>query len=152
MQNYLNEWRKGHGKDLSTNDFTDGYKSKVDRMVEGTRGFNNYELAIQNGFEGTEEEWLASLKGDAFTYSDFTEEQLAGLKGPKGDRGLPFTYSDFTSEQLAELKGDKGDTGEKGDKGDIGPQGLQGETGMQGPAGAGVPARWNNRTSISKSK
>lgn len=87
MQNYLNEWRKGHGKDLSTNDFTDGYKAKVDRMVEGTRGYNNYELAVQNGFEGTEEEWLASLKGDPFTYSDFTEEQLAGLKGPQGEQG-----------------------------------------------------------------
>lgn len=26
-------------------------------------------------------------KGDAFTYEDFTEEQLAALKGPKGDPG-----------------------------------------------------------------
>lgn len=41
-------------------------------------------------------------KGDAFTYADFTAEQLAALKGAKGD------------------KGDKGDRGEKGDKGDIG--------------------------------
>lgn len=45
-------------------------------------------------------------KGDAFTYADFTAEQLAGLKGPKGDA---FTYADFTTEQLAGLKGPKGD-------------------------------------------
>lgn len=45
-------------------------------------------------------------KGDAFTYADFTAEQLAGLKGPKGDA---FTYADFTAEQLAGLKGPKGD-------------------------------------------
>lgn len=28
-------------------------------------------------------------KGDAFTYEDFTPEQLAALKGPKGDKGDP---------------------------------------------------------------
>ena len=47
-------------------------------------------------------------KGDAFTYEDFTPEQLATLKGEKGD---PFTYSDFTPEQLAALKGEKGEDG-----------------------------------------
>ncbi len=30
---------------------------------------------------------------------------------PKGDKGNPFTYDDFTEEQLAKLKGDKGDIG-----------------------------------------
>lgn len=30
---------------------------------------------------------LKGPKGDAFTYADFTEEQLAGLKGPKGEKG-----------------------------------------------------------------
>ena len=44
-------------------------------------------------------------KGDAFTYADFTAEQLAALKGPKGDA---FEYSDFTPAQLATLKGDPG--------------------------------------------
>lgn len=36
----------------------------------------------------------------------------------KGDKGEPFTYEDFTPEQLAALKGEKGDTGERGEKGD----------------------------------
>lgn len=49
-------------------------------------------------------------KGDAFKYTDFTEEQLAALKGPKGDKGEqgvkgdPFTYDDFTSEEIEGLK------------------------------------------------
>ena len=30
---------------------------------------------------------LRYIKGDAFTYDDFTEEQLEGLKGDKGDPG-----------------------------------------------------------------
>ena len=28
------------------------------------RGYSAYEIAVQHGFEGTEEEWLASLKGE----------------------------------------------------------------------------------------
>lgn len=54
--------------------------------------------------------------GAAFTYADFTTEQLAALKGPKGDtgpqgpKGDPFVYSDFTPEQLEALRGPKGDS------------------------------------------
>ena len=96
----------------------------------------------------------AGPKGDAFTYSDFTSEQLESLKGPKGEKGergekgLPgndgakgdkgdkgdaFKYSDFTSEQLESLKGPKGE------QGDIGPIGPQGETGPAGPKGEEGP-------------
>lgn len=87
-------------------------------------------------------------KGDAFTYEDFTPEQLEALKGPRGadgdigptgpqgiqgpegQRGLqgpkgdpgkdgkPFTYDMFTQEQLEALKGPKGDTGLQGPKGE----------------------------------
>lgn len=101
--------------------------------VIGRDGKSAYELAVKNGFKGTVEEWLESLKGEkgeAFEYSDFTDEQLAALKGEQGD---PFRYEDFTDEQLAALKGEKGDKGDtfsyndltheqiaslKGDKGD----------------------------------
>lgn len=83
-------------------------------IVRGKEGKSAYEVAVKNGFSGTEVEWLASLKGekgDAFVYADFTPEQLAALKGEKGDA---FTYSDFTAEQLAALKGEKGDKPIKG--------------------------------------
>lgn len=68
----------------------------------------------------------------------------AGPQGAKGDKGDAFTYSDFTAEQLATLKGDKGDTGPQGEKGEAGatgptgpegPRGPQGEQGPQGPRG-----------------
>ena len=74
-------------------------------------------------------------KGDAFTYDDFTEEELAALKGDKGDKGAQgdpgpkgdaFTYADFTEEQLAALKGPQGDPGPQGSPG---PQGDPGEAG-----------------------
>ena len=72
------------------------------------------------------------------------EKGDTGPKGEKGDKGNAFTYSDFTAEQLAALKGEKGDTGAtglqgpqgpKGEKGDTGPQGLKGDTGAAGAAG-----------------
>ena len=34
---------------------------------------------------------------------------LQGIQGAKGDKGEPFEYEDFTAEQLAALKGEKGD-------------------------------------------
>lgn len=66
----------------------------------GENGKSAFEIAIQNGFEGTEQEWLQSLKGQ---------------QGIQGEKGKPFTFEDFTAEQLANLKGEKGDKGDKGE-------------------------------------
>ena len=46
--------------------------------------------------------------GKDFKYTDFTQEQLEDLTGPKGD---PFVYKDFTPSQLADLKGPAGNDG-----------------------------------------
>ncbi len=51
------------------------------------------------------------------------EPGTPGAKGDKGDKGDAFTFADFTSEQLATLKGEKGDPGEPGAKGDKGDPG-----------------------------
>lgn len=55
--------------------------------AQGIQGLSAYQVAVQHGFEGTEDEWLISLKGEK------------GETGPKGD------------------KGDTGEKGEKGDPG-----------------------------------
>ena len=52
-----------------------------------------------------------------------------GPKGEQGPKGDAFTYEDFTPEQLEALKGPRGADG------DIGPTGPQGNTGLQGPKG-----------------
>ena len=75
--------------------------------------------------------------GDAFTYEDFTPEQLANLKGETGDTGPAGPKGD-TGE-----KGDKGDTGAKGDtgnKGETGATGEKGDTGAKGDTGDTGPA------------
>ena len=55
-----------------------------------------------------------------------------GAAGPQGPKGDAFTYADFTAEQLAALKGETGATGPQGERGPKGEQGIQGP---QGPAG-----------------
>ena len=68
-------------------------------------------------------------KGDPGEQGPKGIEGPTGEQGPKGDKGDAFTYADFTPEQLASLKGTKGDKGDKGDKGE---QGIQGERGQDG--------------------
>ena len=87
-------------------------------------------------------------KGDTGATGPQGDTGPQGPKGEKGDKGDAFTYADFTAEQLAALKGEKGDTGatgpqgpqgEKGDTGDTGPQGPKGDTGAQGETGPQGP-------------
>jgi len=61
--------------------------------------------------------------------------RVVGDTGEKGDTGDAFTYDDFTPEQLAGLKGDTGDTEPAGPKGDTGDKGETGETGSKGDTG-----------------
>lgn len=52
-------------------------------------GYSAYEVALQNGYVGTEEEWLASLHGKDGTvgFEELTPEQIEMLKGPQGIQG-----------------------------------------------------------------
>ena len=62
----------------------------------------------------------AGPKGDAGSPGPAGPKGDTGSPGPAGPKGDAFTYEDFTPEQLAALKGPKGDTG---DPGPAGPQG-----------------------------
>ena len=89
-------------------------------------GKSAYELAVQNGFKGTEEEWLFSLKG---------ERGERGPIGPKGDQGDIGLQGPQGIRGPAGEQGPKGDPGPEGPKGDTGLRGLQGVKGDQGPKG-----------------
>ena len=73
-------------------------------------GQSAYALAVQLGFTGSEEDWIASLKG---------------AKGDKGDTGA---------------QGPEGATGATGPQGPQGPTGATGATGPRGPQGPQGPA------------
>lgn len=96
--------------------------------LKGDPGDSAYEVAVKNGYSGTESEWLESLQGEDGAPGP------TGPQGPKGEDGS-VSFEDLTPEQKAELKGDKGDTGEQGPKGDTGETGPKGDTGEQGPKG-----------------
>ena len=72
-------------------------------------GKSAYEIAVDNGFVGTEEEWLKSLEG---------RDGIDGEKGEKGDTGAT---------------GEKGDRGQKGDSGKDGVDGEDGKDGKDAP-------------------
>ena len=78
---------------------------KGDTGSRGAAGKSAYEVALQNGFTGTEADWLTSLKGQ------------------KGDAGEPGAT------------GAKGDPGEKGDAGTPGKDGVNGKDGTNGVDG-----------------
>ena len=71
------------------------------------------------------------IKGaDYDIYDELAHTRIDNIqlqKGEKGDKGDAFTYEDFTPEQLAALKGEKGDKGDAGPQGPQGPQGPAGE-------------------------
>ena len=116
--------------------------------IPGPNGKSAYEIAVKNGFIGTEEEWLESLKGKDGVVTDpdlsnyYTKLQVdtkiseieltPGPKGDKGEKGDPGIQG---PEGPRGLQGPKGEQGLKGDTGEQGPQGPKGEQGLQGPAG-----------------
>lgn len=112
---------------------------------KGDPGDSAYQIAVNNGYTGTEAEWLDSLKGDTGATGPQGPKGDTGATGAQGPQGEAFTYEDFTAEQLAALtgpQGPKGDTGpqgpqgEKGDTGATGPQGPKGDKGDPGESGA----------------
>lgn len=58
--------RREDGKGLSSNDFTNELKDKLESLRHGTDGRDGksaYEIALETGFVGSKEQWIASLKG-----------------------------------------------------------------------------------------
>lgn len=136
--------------------------------AQGIQGLSAYQVAVQHGFEGTEAEWLISLKGEK------------GETGPKGDKGNTGEKGDtgsglnikgeLDSESQLPQEGVSGDAwlisgnlyvyvgengnvesnpkwsnvgsiqGPAGPQGPVGPKGEQGEPGPKGEPGAdGTP-------------
>ena len=107
--------KKIDGKIASLHDGKDG--------KDGERGKAAYEIAVENGYDGTETDWLESLKGQK---GDTGEPGAAGAKGDpgeKGDQGEPGA------------PGEKGERGEKGEKGDAATPGKDGVNGKDGTNG-----------------
>ena len=134
--------------------------------MDGSNGKSAYELAVENGYDGTLTEWLETLAGkngvdgkSAYEvavengYSGTVEEWLASLVGKdgsaveKGDKGEDGKdgQTPFIGENGHWWIGDTdtgvkaaGTTGAQGEKGETGEKGDKGDTGARGEAGTSV--------------
>ena len=124
-------------------------------------GENAYDIAVNNGFEGTEEEWLLSLMGPRGKSLEFnwngTELGLriegensyiyADLKGEKGDQGIQGPRGEQGIQGPRGEKGDMGAVGPKGEKGDIGATGTTDWKGIINKPSTFTPTTHNHQKS-----
>lgn len=90
--------------------------------TQGPPGLSAYQIAVQDGYVGTEVQWVASLRGAT---------GATGATGPTGVRGPVGATG---------AAGQRGATGAAGPTGPTGARGLTGTTGPTGPAGSAGPA------------
>lgn len=133
----------------SKDEFTllEGKIAEVNKIIaegiETAQGKSAFEIAVENGFVGTESEWLASLKGEKGADGINGKDGKNGVDGQNGKDGtngadgrgitsseinangeLVLTYSDGSTANVGAVVGAKG---EKGDKGDTGATGADGK-------------------------
>lgn len=85
--------------------------------ADGADGLSAYEVAVANGFIGSEVEWLASLMGEPGLPGKDGVDGKDGIDGARGEQGLP------------------GKDGLPGRDGERGPQGYPGADGRDGTNG-----------------
>ncbi|MBP2028688.1 hypothetical protein J2Z35_002518 [Acetoanaerobium pronyense] len=123
--------------------------------IQGEDGSSAYEIAVSNGFMGTESDWLISLKGEPGIEGPIGPQGIPGDSGPQGSKGESgldgndglnayeiAVLNGFTgteSQWLISLVGPQGETGPQGTQGPAGEQGPQGIQGMQGDPGQQGP-------------
>lgn len=99
----------------------------------GADGLSAYEVAVDNGFIGSEAEWLASLEGPQGAAGDPGPAGADGAAGADGLSAYEVAVAEgFVGDEAAWLASLVGPQGEQG------PQGIQGEQGPAGEDGTGV--------------
>ena len=97
---------------------------------KGTDGKSAYQIAVEQGYQGSESDWLSSLKGDKGDKGNTGAKGNPGQDGAEGKSAYAIAvehgYEDSEEKWLLSLKGEKGDTGERGEKGDAGVDGKDG--------------------------
>ncbi len=142
-QNHNDNYKELYDQTYAMNQELSATNTKLANLKEGPQGPVG-PMGPQGPKGDKGDTGLTGATGKAFTYADFTSEQLLALKGPKGDKGdkgdqgLQGPKGDQGIQGIQGPKGDKGDKGDTGLTGPQGPQGIQGvkgDTGAQGPQG-----------------
>ncbi len=145
---------------------------KGDKGDKGDTGQSAYDIAVEKGYVGSEEEWLDSLNGSngitpalrinsetnmwEVSYDNQATWTTLNIEAT-GDDGVTPTIGENGNWWIGEedtgittsIKGDKGDKGDKGSTGDTGSTGATGAAGANGKDGVnGI----NGKDGISISK
>lgn len=142
-EDYTKFYSSGHA---TTPVYVSGYvASYLEQHIDPdniTIGLSAYDIAVKNGFVGTEQEWLDSLhngpKGPQGDPGPPGPEGPKGEQGPQGATGATGPQGPQGVQGPKGATGAKGDTGPQGPQGETGPQGPQGPEGPQGPKGDGI--------------
>jgi hypothetical protein len=105
----------------------------------GPNGRSAYEIALLNGFVGTETQWLLSLIGATGPQGNQGPAGVDGAIGPQGIQGPAGNDGAIGLQGPIGLTGSAGPQGPIGLTGATGPQGLQGPAGNDGSAGPQGP-------------
>lgn len=97
---------------------------------DGADGKSAYEVWLDQGNVGTEQEFLESLKGED------GQDGATGPQGPQGERGEQGPQGENGET------GPQGDPGQPGETGAVGPQGPAGPQGEQGQPGLSAYQIW----------
>lgn len=106
---------------------------KGDTGAAGPAGKSPYDIAVQNGFTGTEAEWINSLQGGIGVDGKDGKSPYIGADGDW------YEYDDAQAQYTdtgRPAQGPQGPMGSPGLKGDPGPQGIPGAQGATGQTGA----------------
>ena len=95
---------------------------KINEAEKGADGKSAFEIAVENGFVGTETEWLESLKG-----SDGKDgiDGKDGAIGPQGEQGPPGVDGQPGKDGLNGSDGRDGQPGKDGDDGTNGKSAFE---------------------------
>lgn len=131
MSNFIdliNEQYRYYPNTLTKVNTTIGEEASGNIEIDNKTHAMTLNLTLPRGEKGEQgPQGIQGLTGNKGSKGDKGEKGDKGDKGEKGEKGNAFTYNDFTPEQLNNLKGPKGEQGipgEKGDKGDTGPAGY----------------------------
>ena len=85
---------------------------------KGTDGKSAYQIAVEQGYQGSESDWLSSLKGDKGEKGNTGAKGNPGQDGAEGKSAYAIAvehgYENSEEKWLLSLKGEKGDAGERG--------------------------------------
>ena len=112
-------------------------------IITGMNGKNAYELAVENGFQGTRAQWLASLVGSDGADGENGADGEDGKDGQNGKSAYELACENGFEGSLAEWLlslqfGEDGADGKDGADGENGKNGKDGKDGADGEDGVSI--------------